>query len=44
MTDETEQLIQDYLDNLDVLEPTMKSREFAVRDFLEWLEEEDRDV
>jgi hypothetical protein len=40
----TEQLIEDYLDTLDVADATMHSREFAVRDFLEWVEEADRDV
>lgn len=41
----TEQLIEDYLDSLDDLsDVTKRSREFAVRDFLQWLEEAGRDV
>ena len=41
---DTEQLIEDYLDGLDVSDATMHNREFAVRDFLEWAEEENRNV
>jgi len=41
---DNEQLIEDYLDTLDMSDATIKSREFAVRDFLEWVEEADRDV
>jgi hypothetical protein len=43
-TGDIEQLIEDYLDQLDGSHATMRSREFAVRDFLEWVEESDRDV
>jgi len=43
-TSDAEQLIEDYLDQLDVSDATIQSREFAVRDFLEWVEEADRDV
>ena len=43
-SDETDKLIEDYLNSLDVSDATTKSREFAVRDFLAWLEEVDRNV
>jgi len=40
--DDTNQLIQDYLDSRDELqEATLQAHEHAIRDFLDWIEEDD---
>jgi len=42
---DTDQLIEEYLDSLnDISDATKKSREFAVRDFLTWIEEDEREL
>lgn len=44
-SDDIDQLIQDYLDDQDELQDaTLRAREYAIRDFLDWIEEGDHDV
>jgi hypothetical protein len=43
--DDVDQLVQDYLDDRDELQDaTLRAREYAIRDFLGWIEEVDHDV
>jgi len=39
LSEDEEQLVEDYLRSLNVADATIKSREFAVRGFLGWLEQ-----
>ena len=44
-SDDMDQLIQDYLDDQDELQDaTLRAREYAIRDFFDWIEEGDHDV